>query len=101
MAVASGVTCETCAFYRAANAWVGRCARHAPRPADVLESNYTDRIAGIWPYVRATDWCGEWAADFPGANASSTAADDTVELLKSVNDEIQGLRLLIQAAIED
>lgn len=60
-------TCETCRFYRpmAANmgAYRGSCHLRAPimecvaKGADRTSFASTD---GIWPRVRADDWCGEY-----------------------------------------
>lgn len=47
--------CANCQFFRARGQGAGLCRRHPPQA--------NGRIGpSSWPYTRATDWCGEYAA---------------------------------------
>lgn len=44
-------SCQSCIYAVKSEGW--ECHRNAPRPT-------LDRESAWWPYVEATNWCGEY-----------------------------------------
>ena len=55
--------CRTCRFWRQrrvqdeADDW-GECRRMPPALPEVADERLVG--AGVWPFTKAADWCGEW-----------------------------------------
>lgn len=50
-------TCETCCFFSRSpnNPNKGQCRSRSPQ----LVQHTDGALATVWPYIRATDWCGD------------------------------------------
>lgn len=51
-----GLVCENCEFYYRLS---DQCRESGPRPLPVPVGPGDFRILGMWPAVRASDWCGK------------------------------------------
>lgn len=55
--------CNSCRFWRRrrvqdeADDW-GECRRMPPALPEVDDERLV--VAGVWPFTKAGDWCGEW-----------------------------------------
>lgn len=56
--------CRTCKYFlRRMDNLVGACKRHAPQSELLITThkNYSEfEPEGVWPKVRAEDWCGDY-----------------------------------------
>ena len=62
----AGEICERCAWFcgKPLYAGHGQCRRHAPK-------HRADFYQGAWPYVKPSDWCGDFVLSLPTPKALS------------------------------